>query len=374
MRRMNRFLYIILFAISILFVIFIFLTKSEKSHIKIGLMVTLTGKSPELGREIRDGAFLAVEEINKRGGIKGRHLSLVIKDNKGNPETAKQNFLELLNEDIVAIIGPSTSTVAKAVIPLANENKILLISPNVAASEFSGIDDYFITLEPSNYKSTKKLASYIKEKIKPKKIIIIHDEKNPVYTRDFTVNFVLNFEKNTSILTIPFKDELTDFDILVKEVIRLKPDLILLVTDVFSASIITQKIKKNYADAKIAVSTWARFHGFLDNTGYISDGVLSVGIYDLSKPNEYYLNFQRKFMDIFGYIPDSPAINGYQAIFIIYEALLKGAKRDNLKDIIISKGKFNGFFGEFFIDRYGDVLIEPIVVMAKNGVFEKVKE
>lgn len=369
---MKKFLYLSLFAILIFLVLFIFLSRPDKSSIRIGLMTTLTGKSPELGREIRDGAFLAVEEINKWGGIKGKNLSLIIKDNKGSPEIAKQNFLELVRENVVAIIGPSTSTVAKAVIPLANENKILLISPTVSASEFTGKDDYFVTLHPNTIKLASVFGKFIMEKSEINRISIILDEKNPVYTRDFISNFNMNLAKIPSIKEFPFNEEKTDFDKLVENAVSIKPDFILLVTDSYNAAILTHKIRKIRPALKIGLSHWARFHGFLEHTGQLSNGVLSLGFYDQTNQGEDYIKFEKKFKEIFGYIPDSPAINAYQAVFIIYEALLKKTKKDKIKDFIINKGIFKGIFGEFSIDRYGDVLTEPFVVRANNGVFERV--
>lgn len=61
-----------------------------KKPILIGFAGELTGKRGELGVEARDGAQLAVEEINANGGIHGRHITLLVRDDQGDPERARQ--------------------------------------------------------------------------------------------------------------------------------------------------------------------------------------------------------------------------------------------------------------------------------------------
>ncbi len=340
--------------------------------IKIGLMVSFTGSSPHLGREIRDGAFLAVEEINKSGGINRRKLELIIKDNRGNSEIAKMNYLEFLNEGVIAVIGPATSTIARALLPLIDEKKLLALSPTVSGNEFSNRDDYLIRLEPSNKDFGEALGSYIKNKIKPNRILIMVDERNPVYTADFANSFITQIDKNSSIHMFTIKEKISDFNVLVKEALMYKPDLILMVTDIFNASIINQKIRIINPHIKLVIAPWARFSGFISFTGYLAEGVLSVGYYDESPTNENYMKFREKFMQKFGYPPDSSVINGYNTVMIIKEAILKGEELNSIREKILNS-QFKLPMGEIKINKYGDSELKPFVVVINNGMFEKIE-
>lgn len=370
---MRRSFYIKSVIILIFLALLWYCSSSSKAPVKIGLMVTLTGKYPELGREIRDGAFLAIEEINKNGGIRGRKLQLLIKDNKGDREVAKSNYLEFINEDVIAVIGPATSTTARAILPLIDMHRLLTISPTVSATEFSFRDDYFISLEPNNRQFGETFAKYIRENLKPKRIVIIVDEINPVYTMDFAGSFIKNLDKDTFIKTISFREGSTDFDFMIRNALRHEPDLILLVTDAFNSAILTQKIKNFKPQIKIAISPWGRGHVFLHHTGYISEGVFSVGFYDESYKEESFLKFKDKFIKIFGYSPESYAINGYNAVMIIKEAILNGADRNTIREKILNVS-FNGLLGEIKINRYGDTETKPFVVIVRNGIFEKLEK
>lgn len=336
-------------------------------------MVSLTGSSPELGRHIRDGAFFAVEEINRSGGVKNRKLELIIKDNREDSEVAKMNYMEFSNQRVIAVIGPATSTRARALLPIINEKRLVAISPTVSSSEFSDKDDYFIRIEPSNKEFGKILGEYVREKIKPKSVLIMVDERNPVYTADFANNFITQIDKNSSIKMFTIGKQISDFNVLVEEALKYKPDFVLMVTDVFNASIITQKIRQINPHIKLAISPWARFHGFISFTGYLAEGVLSVAHYDESINNENYLKFRENFMQKFGYPPDSSVINGYNTVMIIKEAILKDGEINSIREKILNS-HFKLPMDEIKINKYGDLEIRPFVVIFKNGKFEKIEE
>ncbi len=344
-----------------------------KPPLKIGLMVSLTGPSPELGRSIRDGVFLAVEEINQEGGINGRRINLIIKNNRGNQEIAKLNYLEFLSEDVLAVIGPATSSVARALLPIINEKRLLTISPTVSSTEFSEKDDHFITLEPNNRRFADSLGAYINDKIKPKKVTIMADERNPVYVSDFGNNFLTKISKHSKTETLKIPKQVSDYDSLVAETLKRNPDFILIITDVFNASIIIQKIRKLNPFVKLAVSPWARFYGLILYGGFFTEGVFSVGYYDESEKNENFKKFRENFMAKFGYPPDSAVINGYYSVMIIKEALLKKSDATTLRDKILNS-YFKFSLGEIKINRYGDAERECFPLIIKNGTFERLEK
>src|ERR1700745_4046738 len=74
--------------------------------IKIGLSGPFTGGSSSMGVSMRDGVKLAVDEINKKGGVLGRQIVLVERDDEGKNEVGAQIAQELINkEKIVATLG-----------------------------------------------------------------------------------------------------------------------------------------------------------------------------------------------------------------------------------------------------------------------------
>lgn len=94
--------------------------------IKIGVYGTFSGPVGEaLGKDGRNGAILAMEEINAAGGVLGRKIELVIRDDQLNPPKAVADVKDLVdNEKVVALVGPQTTGVAEATTAITNAKKI----------------------------------------------------------------------------------------------------------------------------------------------------------------------------------------------------------------------------------------------------------
>ncbi|GAA0370514.1 ABC transporter substrate-binding protein [Bacillus horti] len=99
--------------------------------IKIGANLELSGEVATYGSSIAEGIDLAVEEFKAAGGINGQELVVVKVDNKSDAAETTSGALRLINqENVVAIIGAATSGNTLAQVDLANENKVVLVTPS----------------------------------------------------------------------------------------------------------------------------------------------------------------------------------------------------------------------------------------------------
>lgn len=103
--------------------------------IKIGALTDLTAFTP-WAVNARDGMELAAEEINAAGGVDGRMIEIVIQDSANDADAGIDGFNRLLEEDVVAVGGPISSTVAAAVAPLAEQEQMpfLLVKAGTEAA------------------------------------------------------------------------------------------------------------------------------------------------------------------------------------------------------------------------------------------------
>ena len=92
--------------------------------IKIGILTSITSNFAPWGLQVRDGAQLAVDDINAAGGVDGRPLELVIEDDQNAAEEAVPAYERLLEEGVVAVGGIISSTVGGATAPLAESNQM----------------------------------------------------------------------------------------------------------------------------------------------------------------------------------------------------------------------------------------------------------
>lgn len=119
--------------------LFVQAAQAQTAPIKLGFIFILSGRLATFGTMSKQGAELAIEQINEAGGINGRKLVGIFEDSHGSPELGAELFKKMVNEHRVdAVIGPSLSNVALSISALANELKMPLIIPVATAPEVTG--------------------------------------------------------------------------------------------------------------------------------------------------------------------------------------------------------------------------------------------
>lgn len=358
----------------IAFLFIVFFNEREKP-VKIGLMVTLTGIYPDLGREIRDGALLATEIINEKGGVNGRPIKLIIKDNQYDIDIAKMNYQELYKENVIAVIGPATSTTAKNMLPLINEKKLVTIAPTPTSSELAGLDDYMIRLRPTNKEDAEVLANYIKKNLKIDRIAIIYDIINPAYTHDFINNFRTHFKKELNILSYPFDEKRENIKEFSRKILNNSPNAVLLLVDVYNASLFIQHLKIAKPDLIILATIWSKSPKLIEQSGKWIEGLITVDVVvceENMENNEDKSAVKKRYYDKFGKDMSFAAINGYDSVLIIKKAVENGATRENIKETILKINRFEGLQGEIVFDEFGDIQKKPSIIKVENGRFKRV--
>lgn len=149
--------------------------KKDEREIKIGAILPLTGDAAQWGIPPMKGAQLAVDEINSRGGINGRKIILKIEDDRCDPKEGVSAFKKLtVDKEVKIILGAVCSSVTLAVAPIAENNKILLISPASTNPTITDAGDYVFRVIPSDDLRGKIFAEYLYNDAKVKNIAILY--------------------------------------------------------------------------------------------------------------------------------------------------------------------------------------------------------
>jgi len=118
-------------------------TAKDSDTVTVGAIFPLSGAVAFYGNESRDGALLAIEEINAAGGLLGKKIALISEDDEGNAEKAVNAFTKLVSRDKVSfIMGSSTSGPTMAMTSLAQQSKVILISPSATNEDVTKPGDY----------------------------------------------------------------------------------------------------------------------------------------------------------------------------------------------------------------------------------------
>ena len=168
---------------------------SSKEPVKIGFLGGMSGRVADLGVAGRNGAMLAIEQRNASGGILGRPVTLIVRDDEQNPEVAQKAVADLLSQKIELIIGPMTSSIAMAVLDQVNASKSILLSPTVTTTELTGKDDNFMRVTGDTGSYATKVARYQVQKFGRRTVAVIYDQNNRSYTESWFRDFRREFER-----------------------------------------------------------------------------------------------------------------------------------------------------------------------------------
>lgn len=102
----------------------------EADTIKIGCTAPLTGPVAIYGVTSSNGSKLAMDEINKNGGILGKQVEFTVLDSKGDPTEAITAYNKLVDNGIVAFIGDAPSKPTLAIAEVAAQDNMPMITPN----------------------------------------------------------------------------------------------------------------------------------------------------------------------------------------------------------------------------------------------------
>jgi branched-chain amino acid transport system substrate-binding protein len=134
--------------------------------VNVGMSTTLTGAIATLGIGASQGASLAISDLNKRGGLLGKQINFVLKDDAATPATGADNVKGLiLNDHVVGLLGPVSSGVAGAELPLANQYKVPIFLPvaNSVTLLTKTWTPYAFQLVPNTVMEPRAVASYLKK-------------------------------------------------------------------------------------------------------------------------------------------------------------------------------------------------------------------
>ena len=142
--------------------------------IKVGILGPMTGPNVDIGCTMRDGAILAMEEFNAKGGIKGKKFEWIVVDDEASPAKSVNGAKKLIFRDKVdLIIGPANSGCALAVGEVTVPNKIVNIVPGQNANLTKADRDYVFRCSITDKEIAKRMMQFVGDEFK--KIAIIHD-------------------------------------------------------------------------------------------------------------------------------------------------------------------------------------------------------
>jgi branched-chain amino acid transport system substrate-binding protein len=344
---------------------------SPPEPLRIGFIGGLSGRVADLGVAGKDGVQLAVEDINAAGGIHGRPLELLVRDDAQNPALARRAAEQLMAAGVELIVGPMTSAMAEALLPLTNPAGMLLISPTVTSTHFSGRDDHFFRVISSTRDYASEAARVVVQERGLSRAAIIVDDDNRAYTADWAEHFRQAFDAAGGRIVHREQFRSSVDESLLGAVVRMMesgPDLIVVVTGAVDAARIVQLLRQRSAAIDVLLADWAGTERLLELGGGAVEGAYIPQYFDRDDRSSRYLDFRERYIARFGIAPGFASVAGYDATLVAAEVLRQRRSGQALKDLLAGQG-FDGLQQRIEFDAHGDARRPIRVAVVREGRF-----
>jgi len=339
------------------------------------IVIGLAGPfSQARGTSMLRAAELAVDQINARGGVRGRLLKLKPADDSGSENTALRVAEQLYADPaVVAVVGHLSSDPSKAAARVygAGPSPLAMISPSASSPDLAGINPYFFRICPSDVQHGPQLARFAWQTLAARRAGIIY--VNDDYGRGIRRAFAGEFTRLGGVVV--------EADPYVPETRSLEPylsrmrqgagiDVLLLAAERPGAELALREMQT------LRLS-WPVIGGDA-LTGIEADGALTEGVrvssaYLPDRPEARNAAFVADYARAFqGQRPDHRGAGAYDAVHLLARAITEaGAGRQAIRDYLakVGHGKppFEGVTGTVAFDTNGDVPGKQVVIGVVRG-------
>lgn len=377
MRLYTRKLYFIAAAVGILCIgglLSIFNGCAEAEPIKIGFSGQLTGIYSDLGVQGRNGVQLAIENMNKAGGINGRTLELIVENDENSIEGALQADKKLIEEGVVAIIGHMTSSQTLGVEKFIRDQKIPLISPTASSPLLEGKQDYIFRLNPSSDRSAAVMGKYANNYLEKKRVAVLYDMNNKAYSLPYAQEFVHSFmELGGRIpLQIEFSsEEEVGWAEIINRIDEEDVAAVAIVASAADTAAFAQEIREQDKEWKIFGSGWAYTQNLIQYGGRAVEGLMFTDSFNSESTHPAYKEFKAQYIKRFGREPMFAAAQGYESVLFLQKGLeRKSEYGGNLIKALQNIEEIEGLLGTLYFNLQGDVRRPFFISKVTEGEFK----
>ena len=348
--------------------------------IKIGGIGPLTGSNAVYGQATKQGAEIAIQEINAMGGLQ---LVLNSQDDEGDTEKSLNAYNKLKDDGAQIIYGCTTTGPCVAVAAETNSDRYFQITPSASSTDVTaGKDNVFqVCFTDPNQGITA--ANYIKDNNLGTKIAVIYNNGDPYSTGVYNAFQATADEIGLEVVTVQtFPDDSnTDFNVQLGAAKDADADLVFMPIYYNPASLVLSQAKSmGYAPTFFGCDG---MDGILDLEGFdksLAEGLMLMTPFNAWAEDERTVNFVAEYQEAYGGLPNQFAADGYDCMYAIYEACTAAGvtadmSAEEVCDALVAQFTADGFSVDGLTgtgmtwSAAGEVSKAPVVVKVEGGVY-----
>ncbi|MBL7989371.1 MAG: ABC transporter substrate-binding protein [Chlorobi bacterium] len=351
----------------------------EAATIKIGQIASMTGKEATFGQQVDDGIKLAIEEINKAGGLLGKKVELITEDTQSQTPPTKTAMEKLVSKDqVVAVIGEVASSRSMAAAPIAERGKVTLLSPastnsNVTLDKDGKTLNYVYRICFIDPFQGTVMAKFASENLKAKNIAVLKDNAND-YSVGLAKNFTETFTKNggTIVEEQAYEGGQTDFKAQLTAIKAKNPEAIFVPGYYTEVSLIAQQARELGIKAPLLGGDgWDSPVLTQGAAKQALEGSFFSNHYSEQDTSAVVLEFIKRYTAKYNEVPGAMSALGYDAMNIIAKVIKDAGKADaeTIAKGLATLKDYPGVTGKITIDAQHNANKPAVVLQIKDGKY-----
>jgi branched-chain amino acid transport system substrate-binding protein len=344
------------------------------AKIVLGHVGSMTGQEATFGDSTDKGIRLAVEEVNARGGIKGKQLDVKTYDDQGKPEEAAVAATRLVTQDkVTVLLGEVASSRSLAMAPIAEANKVPMISnastnPKVTKDGDKTRPYVFRVCFIDPFQGTV-MAKFAKEK-GIKKVAILRDVGN-AYSVGLADYFLSKFKElgGTIVNDQSYKAGDQDFKAQLTAIKAKGPEAIYIPGYYTDVALIARQAKELGLKVPLMGGDGWDSAKLFEIGGPAIEGSYYSNHYSPDDPSPRIQEFIKKYQARYGSVPDSMAATGFDAAMVAADAIhrAKDVTGEAIAAAIADTKSFPGVTGTISLDADHNAVKPAVVLEVKGG-------
>jgi branched-chain amino acid transport system substrate-binding protein len=337
--------------------------------IRIGASIALTGGDAIQGGYVREGYLLCQKHVNETGGVLGRPMELLIRDDGSDKQTAVGLYEQLITEDKVdAVLGPYSSPITDAVADVTEKHRKLMVAPTAGTTSIWEKGRRYLVMVLSPLEASTAGTIDLAARHGLKTIALIGSLARPAIIKG-----ALELARKQGLEVVvheTFPAGTTEFSAMLNQVKAAKPEVLVVGAPPAEAIAFTRQMRELDVNVKLYGATpGGAFPDYYKTLGNTAEFVYSGSYWEPGLPYPGNQEFVAAYQQAFTHAPSFLAASSYAGCQLFVEAVKRADSldADKLREALL-KLKSQTVFGDFAVDERGfQVAHKAVTIQWQDG-------
>lgn len=347
------------------------------NEIVIGEYGSLTGTTATFGISTKNGIDMAIDEVNRAGGLLGKRVRVIVEDDQGRPEEAQTVVTKLITRDrVVAILGEVASSRTLAAAPVAQQNRIPMISPSSTNPRVTEVGDYIFRVCFIDPFQGFVMAKFAANTLKIRNVAVLRDIKND-YSVGLADVFVAEFQKmgGRIVADQSYSEGDTDFSAQLTAIKAQNPQAIFVPGYYTEVGLIARQAKQLGINVPLLGGDGWDSPKLWEIGGTALNGSYYSNHSSMDDPSPAIQKFVADYRARFQETPDALAALGYDAAMMLFDAIRRANSTEPaaIRDALAQTRDFAGITGKITLDANRNPVKPAVVLQVQDGALKYVE-